>query len=100
MEYYELIFTFSKVDFNIFSGYYKSFLNWGIVMTPSAKQGDNSLRIEKCFCKEHNHALYDFELYLNGKRLILENDVETTKYIQCIYDALQKIDLLYKKGKN
>lgn len=43
---------------------------------------------------------YDFRLYLNGKRLIIENDIETTKYIQCIYDALQKIDLLYKKGKN
>lgn len=99
MDFHELINVFGKMGYNIFVGYYNSFLTWGIKISKKDNPEDELIRIEKSFDKEKNQFFYDVDYVKNNKCLIEKEDITTEEYIISLQEIFQNIIKINSKIK-
>lgn len=87
MDYHELLLTFSKMEWTYFYGYYKSFLNWGIIIQKNQEPGSDFLNVEKFVEKN----IVRYELIFNKDNIILidEHKLNITDYIKYLNYVLK-----------
>lgn len=102
MGYYELILVLSKLEWIIYKGYYNSFLNWGISISPEINDEKNILEIETIY--KNGISIYDIILIIDGTKRIEKINLETMDYIEQLNQALiiltvQRETEKFEKGK-